>query len=58
MNRLKQAVFLLFTLILTLPSFSQLDLNAGLPTDPKLSMGKLSNGYLLYPGEQEAREKS
>ncbi|MEY3152143.1 MAG: M16 family metallopeptidase [Bacteroidota bacterium] len=57
MNRLKQAVFLLFTLILTLPSFSQLDLNAGLPTDPKLSMGKLSNGLTYYIRENRKPEK-
>jgi len=57
MNRLKQAVFLLFTLILTLPSFSQLDLTAGLPTDPKLSMGKLSNGLTYYIRENRKPEK-
>ena len=57
MNRLKQVVFLFFTLILTLPSFSQLDLNAGLPTDPKLSMGKLSNGLTYYIQENRKPEK-
>jgi len=57
MNRLKQVVFLFFTLILTLPSFSQLDLNAGLPTDPKLSMGKLSNGLTYYIRENRKPEK-
>lgn len=57
MNRLKQAALLFFTLMLTLSSFSQMDLNAGLPTDPKLSMGKLSNGLTYYIRENRKPEK-
>lgn len=57
MNKLKYAAFLFLTLILTLPSFSQLDMNAGLPTDPKLMMGKLSNGLTYYIKENKKPEK-
>jgi zinc protease len=57
MSKLKYAAFLFFILILTLPSFSQLDMNAGLPTDPKLMMGKLSNGLTYYIRENKKPEK-
>ncbi|MFM8587238.1 MAG: M16 family metallopeptidase [Bacteroidota bacterium] len=57
MNKLKFASISFLTLVLTLPAFSQLDLNAGLPTDPKLSMGKLSNGLTYYIRENKKPEK-
>lgn len=57
MNKLKFAAISFLTLVLTLPAFSQLDLNAGLPTDPKLSMGKLSNGLTYYIRENKKPEK-
>jgi len=57
MNKLKFAAISFLTLVLTLPAFSQLDLNAGLPTDPKLSMGRLSNGLTYYIRENKKPEK-
>jgi len=57
MGKLRFIALFIFSVSSYFQSFSQVDLNAILPIDPKLSKGKLSNGLTYYIRENKKPEK-
>ncbi|MEY2596765.1 MAG: hypothetical protein RI965_2037, partial [Bacteroidota bacterium] len=57
MIRLKFFGLLLISISCFLQTYSQVDFNASLPVDPKLTKGKLANGLTFYIRENKKPEK-